>query len=560
MKKKILKYGLLCFLAVAFAGCDFMDCDESSDYGKENIFESYNRTKQMVTHVYSFLPDGFCNVSGAMHEAATDDAVHVYQSSGIQRFVDGTWSANNTVDDVWSRYYEGIRAANLYLKEAEGLTFEEWKHNDNYEAWMKNFGYFQYEVRFLRAFYYFELIKRYQNVPLITDVLTVEDVNQVKPATFEQVANFILDECEVLKQELPANFRDGFMDKESGRITSGAVLALRSRLKLYLASPLYSADNKNKWKEAASAAYELILKASDLGHGLSKYGDLFDADNNLEKENILVRPIGTSGEFEKSNFPMGVQGGKTSTCPTENLVGAYEMLDGSPFDWDKVNEASEQKPYEGRDPRLAMTIAYNGMAWPVKALDIWEGGANGLPLSNATVTGYYLKKYVNKEISFETGSTVTQKHHNWILFRYGEILLNYAEAMAQAFDSPTYTDSEFHMSALEAVNMLRNQRADVKMASYPSDITNEEFIRRLKNERRVELAFEGHRFWDVRRWKELDKTADIYKVQVRKQAGKVMYEKQLYDTRIVMNCMYFYPISKTEMFKNGNLVQNPDWN
>lgn len=559
MKKMILKYGLLCFLTFSFTGCDFMDCDESSDYAKEDIFQSYNRTKQMVTHVYSFLPNGFCNISGAMHEAGTDDAVHVYKSSGIQRFVDGTWSPNSTVDDMWSNYYNGIRAANLYLKEAEGLTFEEWKYNDNYEAWMKNFGYFQYEVRFLRAFYYFELIKRYQQVPLVTEVLSAEEANQVKPATFEQVATFILDECETLKRELPANFKEGMMDQESGRITRGAVLALRSRLKLYLASPLYSADHKDKWKEAASAAYELIGQASDLGYGLSKYADLFDADNNLEKENILVRPIGNSGEFEKSNFPMGVQGGKTSTCPTENLVSAYEMTDGTPFDWGKVYGATEQKPYEKRDPRLAMTIACNGTVWPLKPLEIWEGGVNGLPLSNATVTGYYLKKYVNKEISFVTGSTVTQKHHNWILFRYGEILLNYAEAMVNAFDSPTYSDSKFPLSAWDVVTMLR-ARADVKMPSYPSDIQKEEFIKRLKNERRVELAFEGHRFWDVRRWKELDQTADIYKVQVKKEEGKTVYTKQLYDTRIVKECMYFYPISKNEMFKNGNLLQNSGWN
>lgn len=553
MKLKYLLYGLLMF---SLAGCDFLNCDESSDYEKEDIFQSYNRTKQMVTHVYSYLPNGFCNIGGAMQEAGTDDAVHVYGTSAIQRFVDGTWSANHTVDDVWSNYYAGIRAANLYLKEAEGLTFEDWKFNDNYEAWMKNFGYFKYEVRFLRAFYYFELIKRYQNVPLITEVLTPEESNQVKPSTFEQVADFIWEECEILKNELPVNFKDGFMDKESGRITKGAVLALRSRLTLYLASPLYSADDKEKWKKAASAAYDLIGQVSELGYGLGKYADLFGANNNLEKENILVRPIGESGEFEKANFPMGVQGGKTSTCPTENLVSAYEMTDGTSFDWN--NEKMRQRPYVDRDPRLSMTIAYNGMIWPKKKLEIWEGGANGLPLNNATVTGYYLKKYVNSEINFESGSTVVKKHHNWILFRYAEILLNYAEAMVNAFGSPTYSDSNYPMSAWTAVNMLR-VREDVNMPLYPENLSQEDFMKRLKNERRVELAFEGHRFWDVRRWKDLEETAEIYKVEVKKVNGKLEYNKKLYDARVVADRMYFYPISASEIFKNGNLIQNPNW-
>lgn len=557
MKKIILQYCLVGLLAGSLTGCDFIDCDESSDYTKENILTSYNRTKQLATYVYSFLPNGFCNIDGAMLDAASDDAVHVYKTSQIQRFVDGTWSANSVVDDVWSHYYEGIRAANLYLKEADGLTFDDWKFNDNYEAWMKSFEYYKYEVRFLRAFYYFELIKRYKNVPLVDKVLVPEEVNLLKPSSFEDVAKFILDECDELKHKLPVNFNDGFMDKETGRITRGVAMALSSRLRLYMASPLYTADSRDKWIKAAEAAYELISQSSELGYGLSKYADLFDENNNKQKEVILARPIGESGSFEQSNFPMGVQGGKTSTCPTENLVSAYEMqADGAPFDWE--NETMRKNPYAGRDPRLAMTVAYNGMEWPKNALQIWENGANGLPLNNATVTGYYLKKYVNNDISFESGATVTKRHHNWILFRYGEILLNYAEAMANAF-SPSYKDGDkFPLSALDAVNELR-ARSDVNMPAYPDNISKEDFVRRLKNERRVELAFEGHRFWDVRRWKELDKTTDIYKVQIKKIGADMIYDKQLYDQRVVRDCMYFYPISNAERFKNTNLMQNEGW-
>ncbi len=552
------KYSLIGLTAILLAGCNFMDCDESSNYTKEDIFTSYTRTKQMVTNIYSYLPNGFCNIDGAMQDAATDDAVHVYETSGIYRFIDGTWSADHTVDDVWQNYYNGIRAANLYLQEATGLTFDDWKYNDNYEAWMKEFAYYEYEVRFLRAYFYFELIKRYRNVPLVTEVLKVEEANNVKPSSFDDVAQFILDECNFLAEEgrLPVNYINGLSSEETGRITRGTVLALRSRLTLYMASPLYSADNHLKWKTAAKAAYDLIGKASELGYGLSRYAELFGAENNTVKENILVRPVGNTGSFEQANFPIGVTGGKTTTCPTENLVSCYEMKTGETFDWSKKSMAED--PYTNRDPRLGMTIAYNGMKWPKNELEIWEGGANGLPLTNATVTGYYLKKYVNSDISFDAGSTATAKQHNWILFRYGEILLNYAEAMAHAFDSPAYTDAEFSMSALDAVNQLR-ARADVNMPPYPSDISKEDFIERLKNERRVELAFEGHRFWDVRRWKELDETADIYKVQVIKVDNEYAYNRQFYERREVKDCMYFYPISNTELYKNRNLVQNPNW-
>lgn len=183
MRKMILKYGLAVFSAALLAGCNFLDCDESSIYSKDEIFESYERTKQMVTNVYGFLPNGFCNIDGAMLEAATDDAVHVYRTSGIYRFIDGTWGPDHTVDDVWATYYEGIRNANRFLAEGTGLTFEEWENSDEYENWMKEYKYYENEVRFLRAYFYFELIRRYRNVPLVMEVLEPDQVNDLKQSS-----------------------------------------------------------------------------------------------------------------------------------------------------------------------------------------------------------------------------------------------------------------------------------------------------------------------------------------------------------------------------------------
>lgn len=521
-----MKHIALLLTVFALTGCDFMNCDESSTYTKEEVLSSYNRTKQLVTNVYGYLPHDFGNTSGAMLDAATDDAIHVYKYSGIQRFVNGTWSANSTVDDVWEKYYEAIRMANFYLKETEGQLFEEWSLSDEYDKWMQNFTNFKYEVRFLRAFYYFELAKRYQNVPLVTDVLTIEQANVVKPATCMQLMEFIVSECAAIAVELPINY-NGFADKEKGRITRGMALALKSRTTLYMASPLYSANNSDKWKIAAEAAYEIIGNATKLGYKLDKYETLFGASNNTSSEVIMARPVGESNNFESANFPMGVEGGNTSTCPTENLVSAYEMKTGVAFDWN--NATMKADPYANRDPRLAFTIVHNDMVWPKKEMEIWEGGANALPLTNATTTGYYLKKYVNKDISFEAGNTGVKKHHNWILFRYAESLLNYAEAMVNAFGSPTYTDTKFPLSALEAVNEVRN-RSDVKMPKLPTTISLEEFMKRLKNERRVEFAFEGHRFWDLRRWKDLEEMKTIYGVKVQKLDNAFVYDRFVLDT------------------------------
>ena len=556
MKYLKIKHIVLFLSLCTLAGCNFMDCDESSDYTKQDIFESYTRTKQMVTNVYGFLPNDFCNTDGAMLDAATDDAIHIYESSDVQRFVNGTWSANHTADDVWANYYKGIRAANLYLKEAEGLTFEEWKYADNYESIMKDFTNYQYEVRFLRAFFYFELIKRYHNVPFITDVLTTEQANRVKPESFEKIADFIIRECSELSKKLPANY-SGFADKETGRITKGAALALKARMALYVASPLFSADDPVKWKAAASAAYEIIGNVSELGYRLDKFHNLFNATNNKSAEVILARPIGETGDFEKANFPMGVEKGKTSTCPTQNLMEAYDMKDGTPFSWENLDPQAD--PYINRDPRMKFTIVCNGMKWPAaNPIEIWEGGANGLPLNNATKTGYYLRKYVNNEISFASGSKVTKKHHNWVLFRYAEVLLNYAEAMVNTFHDPTYKDVEFPMSALEAVNEVR-KREGVEMPDLSDELSDTEFLKKLKKERRVELAFEGHRFWDVRRWKDLEDTSKIYGVKIQKTDNGMKYTRFLYLTRTITDNMYFYPISNTERYKNENLVQNPGW-
>lgn len=561
---KIKHIALLLAVASAplYTACDFMDCSETDYYSKQQILDNMDRVKQLATQVYSYLPHDFCNTSGgAMQDAATDDAIHVYDASTIQRFVNGTWSANYTVNDVFSNYYNAIRDANFYLENCIGLTFDEWKYSDGFADDYKSYLNYEHEVRFLRAFYYFELVKRYQNIPLITKTLTQEEANEATPSDAATILNFIISECTDLAKndKLPINYNsmpggDGNMQ----RATKGMALALKSRAALYLASPLYSADDTQKWKDAAQAAYDLISEASTLGYGLdAKYSNLYGATNNQSKEVIMCRPIGKSTAFEASNFPMGVTKGSTSTCPTENLVSAYEMKDGSTFDWN--NQEMAKDPYANRDPRLAMTVAYNGMAWPHSAaVEIFEGGKNGLPIKNATTTGYYLKKYVNNSVTFEPGQTTTDQAHNWILFRYAEILLNYAEAMVNAYGDPDAV-GPYSLSARDAVNQVRN-RGDVKMPAYPTNMSKEDFLKRLKNERRVEFAFEGQRFWDLRRWKDLNEMKNIYKVRVVKTGeGTFEYTKDLLTTYTILDKMYFYPIANTELYKNHNLNQNTGW-
>ena len=143
--------------APLYTACDFMDCSETDYYSKQQILDNMDRVKQLATQVYSYLPHDFCNTSGAMQDAATDDAIHVYESSAIQRFVNGTWSANYTVNDVFGTYYNAIHDANFYLENCVGLTFDEWKYSDGFADDYKSYLNYEHEVRFLRAFYYFEI-------------------------------------------------------------------------------------------------------------------------------------------------------------------------------------------------------------------------------------------------------------------------------------------------------------------------------------------------------------------------------------------------------------------
>uniref|UniRef100_A0AB33J593 RagB/SusD family nutrient uptake outer membrane protein n=1 Tax=Prevotella sp. GTC17254 TaxID=3236794 RepID=A0AB33J593_9BACT len=561
MKTKYHILFLLCMGYIPlFTSCDFLELGEYNYFDKQETTIEPARVSQLCTQVYTYLPNGLNGISGALQDAATDDAVHAYPTATVQRFVNGSWAPNYTVDDIYGNLYKGIHSANFYLENCLGLTFDDWKYSDGFADTYTSYLNYQYEVRFLRAYYYFELVRRYGNVPLLTKTIGIDEVNNILPATADEIFKFIIDECTEIAKHLPAKVTDlpgGPSNYQ--RVTSGTALALRARAALYYASPLFNSGNEiSRWKAAAEAAHDIINQASTYGYRLeSNYSNLFGATNNQSAEIIMCRPGGKSTAFEAGNFPIGVKGGKGNTCPTENLVSAYEMKDGTKFSWD--NPAQASNPYRNRDPRMAMTIVCNGDRWPANtAVETFVGGRNGQPLANATLTGYYLRKYVNKGVSFEAGQTTNQYDHNWVLFRYAEVLLNYAEAAAHAF-GPDNIPAGFTLSARDAVNQVR-QRSSVRMPNFPAGMSTSDFLARLYNERRVEFAFEGHRFWDLRRWKALHEMKDIYKVCIEKnESGGFSYQREKLDTYNISDKMYFYPFANTELFKNKNLKQNPGW-
>jgi starch-binding outer membrane protein, SusD/RagB family len=558
------KYGLIFLLFFTFINCEDLEYDETSFNTKETVFVEFARSKSFLSAIYAYLPSDFNSVDGAMRATASDEAEHVNDLSDVQKFNDGTWSAIQPLDNVWSNMYAGIRASNMFLVESAGQTFPELKYNDTYADQMAQYNNYPFEARFLRAFFYFELVKRYKNIPLITTVLTPEEAANVEQKSFTEIVDFIVSECDAIAPVLPLSYANFTGAKETGRATRGAALALKARMLLYAASPLHNPTNDVLlWQKAARAAKAVIdLNTYSLA---SSYATVVNNTSLAPgPELILERREAASNSFERRNFPIGYEGGGTGTCPTQNLVDAYEMrINGLPIT-DPASRYNPAAPYAGRDARLAQTIMINGSQWKGIAVESFFGGRNGLPLTNATKTGYYLRKYVVESINLDPKvGAISSREHTWTLFRYGEILLNYAEAVNEGYGGPensvpsTTTPPTAALTATQAVNLLRNR---VTITRFPNGMSQDAFRTKLRNERRVELAFEDHRFWDIRRWKIGDQTKDIFAMNITRGTNNTLtYQVKLLEVRPFSEKMNFYPIPQSEIFKNAKLKQNDGW-
>lgn len=549
---KQLRFQLFFILLICLWGCDnFLGYDETTVNTKDEIFSDFAYTKAFLSNIYSRLPEGFDDVGNSMRASASDEAVEIQPLAVVQRLTDGSWSAIQTIDSQWFNLYAGIRAVNLFLKETEGQTFEDQRFNATYDQIMEQFRLYPYEARFLRAYFYFELIKRYKNVPLITTILKTGDANSVQSTPFAEIVQFIINECDAVSQQLPVNYSSIALN-ETGRATRGAAMALKARTLQYAASPLFNeSGDSDKWYAAAVASKAII---DSTWYSLNTdYSTILN--NRVSNEQIFERRLGPSNTFERSNFPIGFEGAMPrGTAPTQNLVDSYEMQSTGLMITDTGSGFNADNPYEGRDPRLSHTIIYNNSQWKRQPVEIWNEGQHGPPQAGATVTGYYLKKGVIESINLTPGRT-TEQIHTWVLFRFGEVLLNYAEAMNEVFGP--INASDLGMSALEAVNIVRNR---ANMPDFPPGLSQQDFREKLRNERKVELAFEDHRFWDLRRWKIGPSTTDIYGMDItRSSTGSFSFTRKLIQRRVWDDNMYLYPIPQTEIFVNSALEQNPGW-
>ena len=554
MKLKNICFGIVC--TVALVGCtDKMDYHEYTNYGKEYVFSDFGRTAAFVNNIYSYLDYDLLGTTSLA--SACDEAEMALNYSNVLDYTNGNWTALNPKSQ-WN-YYTPIRAANYFLENGLNLEFSDLILNQDYEAQMKRYGRYQYEVRLLRAYSYFLLVRAYGDVPFTTKVLTEAEANSLERTPASQVFDFIISECDAVAPQLPVDYSKldndaaGGTNPEAGRVTRGAALALKARASLYCASKLFNdSENRDLYKRAATASLDVINYCGENNITLGKYTDLWGADNWKASEMIFVRRVGDTDDPERTNFPIGMENAKSGNCPTQTLVDAYEMKNGG--------EPNQKDPYTGRDPRFAMTIAVNGDKWPntnPNPFEIYTGGRDAAPVPYATPTGYYVKKYVDGATDISASTSSGGKRHSWITFRLGEFLLNYAEANFKYFGSADIKDAELTMTAREAVNKVR-KRTGVDMPDFPEGMSSSDFWSRYKNERMVELAFEGHRFWDVRRWKEGGFTS-IGRMLITKNSDDSFTYTRSIKALVWDDKMYFYPIPDSEIRKNPNLKQNPGW-
>lgn len=572
MKLNTFLCGILCLGALS-ACSEEMDYHEYNNYDEDFVKLNFGNVGGLITNIYSDLDTDFGSYSGAVLGAATDEAEYAYSGGAIETFYNGTWSPVNTPAGAWRSCYRAISNCNLYLERFTGLTFPELEMNADYKPQMYRYNNYRYEVRCLRAYYYFLLVRQYGDVPFSDHVLTADESNSLPRTPAQDIFDYIIAECDAVKDSIIADYANLPADvalpaesPETGRVNRLTVLALKARAALYAASPLFNpTGNKELWHRAALANKEL-LDAADAAKMklIDDYAKLWTKNNYKDATSEIIfgrRADRESSSMETSNFPAGLENCKGGNCPTQNLVDAYEMVDGKP--WDQSAFYDPANPCANRDPRLAATIAVNGEtgwpAWNEAPLETFQGGANGEPVNGGTPTGYYLKKYCQGDIDPRSNSTNKSAYHTWITFRLGEFYLNYAEAVFHYLGSADATSAEFPLSAREAASRTR-ARKSVNMPPFPTGMSNDEFWTKYKNERMVELAFEGHRFWDVRRWKEADKYfRSITEMKITRQTDGTFAYTRKEVARQWDDKMYFFPIPQADKLKNPNLGQNPGW-
>lgn len=553
--KRIIYILFFTLSSLFWTACEQNIDDMPQDYlSVDDLLTDSTYTIGFVDGIYSSVPDGYNRLGGnSMIASATDEAVECGTNTEAENMALGMWSASNTRDDVWNQMYSGIRKTNVFLNEIHPAIPEKLFRGEN------TVNLLVAQSHFFRALFHFELVKRYGGVPIVTEVMSAEDGTAIPRDTYDDCIQFIVDECNLAASILPVEWTNAAIN--FGRVTKGAALALKARALLYAASPLFNDPSKTensaehgayssaKWQTAAQAANDVIA----LGYYqlFANYQNFFTTINN-NKEIIFLHMAAQNNDVERLNGPSGYTNGGGGSCPTLDLVNSYRMADGSSFSWE--NPVHSANPFTNREPRFYASVLYNGVTWMGDVVDTYEGG-NDLGSSNSTKTSFYLKKFMAESARW-FGGTTGKTYHCFPLFRYAEVLLNYSEAMNEAY-GPSSAGS-YTLTAVAALNLVRKRAA---LPNVLDGISKEELRELIRTERKIELAFEEHRHLDLRRWKI---AADIlskpvHGLKITLDGGVYSYETTVVQNRVFKPGTFLYPIPQIEINRNSGLIQNSGW-
>ena len=583
MRKNILNIiiGTVALGGMLTSCSDILDKEVDLTLQEDQIFSKFENTRGFLANVYTYLPDAFVGYTdgqfrGASRDCMTDNCLSYWNVHYYHSVLNDSYDATNHyfANAYWNNDLKGIRAANQFMDKArESVIGNASKPGDDNHLYTRYVA----EARFIRALLHFDMVSYFGAVPLEDHVLSKDEAATIARTPAADVLKWIADECDSVKDVLP--FRYANENENWGRVNGAAAYALKSRALLYRASALNNpSNNTDWWQEAAKAALAFISKNSGQSNPYKlyttasndptkNYYQCFVTTPHLNDEFILCRSEWNTREIELFNAPCGFGGNVNSTGrnnPTQNLVDAYETINGLPIDQDPTYD--EQKPYQNRDPRLEQTILHHGSIWgdpqqdEQRAVDVTYGaGIDYQALHGGTTTGYYTKKFLNN-MSFKNPTTYL---HACPIFRYAEILLNAAEALNEAGKTN------------EAYQYVNQVRARVGMPAY-AGMSKNKLRERIRNERRIELCFEDHRFFDERRWMLFaEQTAEseknlprylqvynIYSVQVTPNESTVFTytNDNTHPTRSFHSPKnYYFPVPDATYKKNKNLGQNKGW-
>ncbi|SDE02151.1 RagB/SusD family nutrient uptake outer membrane protein [Pedobacter soli] len=596
MKNKIIKISTVMIATTLLfnSGCKkYLDQVPNDRITIDQVFQKKGPSEQYLANVYSYVDDLSDTWNGTPWEGNTDEIDITWSKYNNYSLNMGNISPTNALFDRWGYYYKGIRSATYFINHIDGnkeiIALNGQQLIDQYKA----------EARFLRAYYYFLLMRQYGPVVLVGETEIPVDIPsaemQFPRSTYDECVNYVVSELDKAAAVLPRvpSSNGQASNNEFGRATVGMALAVKSRLLLYAASPEFNGNtdfasfknkdgkvlinqtyDQQKWKKAADAAKAVIdlglynLYKDAGGDPLKSYQGIFFEQWNAEQ--IFDRKSNNLPGFDTNSMPRQA-GGWNGIGVTQEAVDAYFMNDGKTISesplytetgFTTVNNVKVYNMYVNREPRFYASVTYNNAVFqggnmtaaaPISFFFLGGSGKNG-HATDFTKTGYLIRKNVGTQTNDGSGGNGRKQTRTLVLFRLGEIYLNYAEALNEF--SPGNAD------ILKYLNLIR-ERAGIPQygsANLAIPASQADMRTRIWQERRVELAFESHRWFDIRRWKIAPQVmGDVHGMDVNKN-DDTFYKRVVASTHIFRApASYFFPIRQYEMDRSKDVVQNPGW-